>query len=164
MRARRAAPLPLLSDCTDSNLGDDVGRVHPEVMRVYNQGIRPQFEEEFPEYRLRITSGFRSRAAQNRLYAQGRTRPGAIVTHARGGESSHNWGLAIDVLIVPRDGRDPWAFAHSRQGRKAYRALHEIGRLYGMEDITASVPGDIYHLQVAGWRQVVSRSGRVRRA
>ena len=42
------------------------------------------------------TSGFRSLEEQARLYAQGRTLPGAIVTNAKPGQSWHNWGLAID--------------------------------------------------------------------
>lgn len=42
---------------------------------------------------------------QDKLYAQGRTAPGKIVTNAKGGLSFHNYGLAIDiVLIVDTDG------------------------------------------------------------
>lgn len=51
-------------------------------------------------YKLVVTQGFRSVAEQNRLYAQGRTRPGKIVTNARGGQSNHNKGTAVDVAFV----------------------------------------------------------------
>jgi len=47
---------------------------------------------------LRITNGYRTFAEQDALHAQGRTATGNIVTNARGGESWHNFGLAIDVL------------------------------------------------------------------
>lgn len=47
----------------------------------------------------RLTSGRRSCAEQNRLYAQGRTAPGAIVTHARGCQSWHVAGRAVDVTL-----------------------------------------------------------------
>lgn len=60
---------------------------------------------------LRITSGLRDYAEQARLYALGiaecmcccdealgRTEPGNIVTNAKPGESSHNFGTAIDVV------------------------------------------------------------------
>ena len=47
---------------------------------------------------LRITSAYRSFAEQDALFAQGRTKPGNIVTNARGGESIHNFGLAFDVV------------------------------------------------------------------
>lgn len=42
------------------------------------------------------TDGFRSFAAQQKLYFQGRTQPGRIVTNATAGFSAHNYGLAID--------------------------------------------------------------------
>jgi peptidoglycan L-alanyl-D-glutamate endopeptidase CwlK len=51
-------------------------------------------------YSLLVTQGFRSIAEQNRLYAQGRTRPGKIVTNARGGQSKHNLGRAVDFAFV----------------------------------------------------------------
>lgn len=41
-------------------------------------------------------SGYRSVPEQNELYAQGRTKPGQIVTKAKGGQSWHNWGVAGD--------------------------------------------------------------------
>jgi len=50
---------------------------------------------------FRVTAGMRTWAEQNALYAQGRTIPGNIVTNARGGESWHNYGVAVDV--VPMD-------------------------------------------------------------
>jgi D-alanyl-D-alanine carboxypeptidase len=37
---------------------------------------------------------------QNYLYAQGRTRPGRIVTNARGGKSHHHFGVAVDILLL----------------------------------------------------------------
>ena len=47
-----------------------------------------------------ITQGFRSFAEQNALYAKGRTQPGAIVTNAKGGQSSHNFGKAFDICFL----------------------------------------------------------------
>ena len=47
---------------------------------------------------LRITSGFRSFKEQDKLYAQGRTKPGNIVTNAKGGQSMHNFGVAFDIV------------------------------------------------------------------
>jgi peptidoglycan L-alanyl-D-glutamate endopeptidase CwlK len=58
--------------------------------------------------RLCITSGFRSREEQDRLYAQGRTAPGEKVTRARGGMSWHNWGLAFDVAVLDDRGHPSW--------------------------------------------------------
>jgi peptidoglycan L-alanyl-D-glutamate endopeptidase CwlK len=50
-------------------------------------------------YTVRILSGTRTYAEQNALYAQGRTKPGPIVTKARGGASNHNFGIAWDIGI-----------------------------------------------------------------
>lgn len=44
-----------------------------------------------------IISGLRSWSQQASLFAQGRTKPGRIVTNARPGSSWHNYGLAIDL-------------------------------------------------------------------
>lgn len=46
---------------------------------------------------IKATSGLRTYAEQNALYEQGRTKPGNIVTGARGGFSSHNFATAFDV-------------------------------------------------------------------
>ena len=56
---------------------------------------------------LRVVQGYRSIEEQNKLYAQGRTEPGNKVTNARGGESYHNYGLAIDVVRT-EDGKPDW--------------------------------------------------------
>ncbi|MBY9079060.1 M15 family metallopeptidase [Paenibacillus sp. HN-1] len=53
-----------------------------------------------------ITQGLRTVAEQNALYEQGRTKPGAIVTNARGGYSYHNYGLAIDFALLLPDGKN----------------------------------------------------------
>ena len=47
-----------------------------------------------------ITDGFRTFAEQDAIFAQGRTKPGDIVTKARGGESNHNYGMACDLYPV----------------------------------------------------------------
>lgn len=51
-------------------------------------------------HRVRITEGYRTFERQGELYAQGRTKPGPIVTNAKPGESLHNYGVAIDFVFV----------------------------------------------------------------
>lgn len=53
-----------------------------------------------------ITQGLRTIAEQNALYEQGRTKPGVIVTNAKGGHSFHNFGLAIDFVLLMPDGKN----------------------------------------------------------
>src|SRR5690606_22511724 len=49
-------------------------------------------------------SGHRTWAEQDALYAQGRTKPGSIVTNAKGGQSNHNFGIAMDFGVF-KDGK-----------------------------------------------------------
>jgi peptidoglycan L-alanyl-D-glutamate endopeptidase CwlK len=54
---------------------------------------------------LRISYGVRTWKEQDDLWAIGRSIPGKIVTNAKGGESYHNYGLAVDiVLLLDKDG------------------------------------------------------------
>ena len=57
--------------------------------------------------KLRIIQGFRTYAEQDALYAQGRTKKGKKVTNAKGGQSNHNLGLAIDVAEI-KNGNIDW--------------------------------------------------------
>lgn len=52
----------------------------------------------------RVISGFRDPKEQAKLYAQGRTAPGKIVTNARPGYSWHNFSVAFDIGIFTPDG------------------------------------------------------------
>jgi len=56
-------------------------------------------------HEVRIVEGYRSKARQEALYAQGRTTPGRIVTNAKPGESLHNYGVAVD-FVFRREGYD----------------------------------------------------------
>ena len=57
---------------------------------------------------LVLTAGFRSNAEQERLYQQGRTTKGRIVTHVGPGNSKHNYGAAVDVAFVNNNGQPYW--------------------------------------------------------
>lgn len=50
--------------------------------------------------KVRITQTLRTFPEQAELYAQGRTKPGNIVTKANAGQSIHNYGLALDFCLV----------------------------------------------------------------
>ncbi|PWW37411.1 MULTISPECIES: M15 family metallopeptidase [Paenibacillus] len=64
------------------------------IERCYNKGIM-----------ILITQGLRTYAEQDALYAQGRTKPGSIVTNVKGGYSIHNFGFAIDYALLLQDGK-----------------------------------------------------------
>lgn len=68
------------------------------IKKAYNQKIY-----------VAVVEGFRSFEEQNALYAKGRTAPGAIVTNAKGGQSIHNYGLAIDFCIFDENKQPQWS-------------------------------------------------------
>ena len=77
------------------------GGLHPIVAEKSNELKDQAGEIGIP---IVITDGFRSVESQDVLYAKGRTIEGSIVTYARGGESYHNYGLAIDFVLENEDG------------------------------------------------------------
>lgn len=49
--------------------------------------------------RIKVISALRTYEEQDKLYAQGRTAPGTVVTNAKAGQSNHNFGIAFDVGV-----------------------------------------------------------------
>lgn len=56
---------------------------------------------------VQVACGYRSNEEQAKLYAQGRTVPGKIVTNAKPGQSKHNKGLAVDLYFIV-NGKADW--------------------------------------------------------
>jgi hypothetical protein len=78
-------------------------------------------------YQIIITQGYRSIAEQDALYAQGRTKPGNIVTNAKGGSSNHNYRLAFDIAVLNSDGSIDW------NTNSKYNAVGKLGQSLGLE-------------------------------
>jgi len=70
--------------------------LHPCLQRGVNELIRRMAIHGYP---VGISSTYRDNEAQNALYAKGRTKPGNIVTNAKGGQSIHNYRLAFDIFF-----------------------------------------------------------------
>lgn len=83
---------------------DRINLLHPKVREEALEIYKEICEELKGRAICRFSFTLRTFAEQDGLYAQGRTKPGKIVTNAKGGQSYHNYGLAIDiVLLVDRD-------------------------------------------------------------
>lgn len=54
-----------------------------------------------------ITQTLRTFDESTKLYAQGRTTPGQIVSNAKAGQSYHNYGLALDFVLLV-NGKQNW--------------------------------------------------------
>lgn len=72
-----------------------------------------------------VSQGFRSIEEQNKLYAQGRTTKGKIVTNARGGQSKHNYGKAVDFCFIV-NGEASW-------DERLYRNIGRWAKIVGLK-------------------------------
>ena len=114
----------------------DINDLHPKVAALAKRFIRDCAEAGIT---VEIISTLRDNARQNALYAQGRTKPGKIVTYAKGGQSWHNYGLAFD-FVVKHNGKIDWGDV------KSYKAARKIGENLGLEGLSF----ELAHLQNRG--------------
>ena len=101
-----STPASGLHPADPAGLLDDPGMNPTFVERV--EATLDQLRAEGWDARIAPSGGFRSFAEQQRLYDQGRTTPGSIVTGAEPGESWHNYGLATDIVPSNANGQPTW--------------------------------------------------------
>lgn len=90
---------------TDQKTLERIELLHPSVRNEAKEIYAEICERLNGKVLCRFAFTLRTFAEQNALYSQGRTSPGAKVTNAKGGQSWHNYGLAIDiVLLQDKDG------------------------------------------------------------
>lgn len=75
------------------------------------------------------TRGYDTYGAQMALWAKGRTTPGPRVTNAKGGQSAHNFGLAVDYVL---DKDQKVAGIQPDWQVEAYRVLVEEAQAMGL--------------------------------
>lgn len=97
--------------------------LHPKVAYYAQKVIEQAFSEGIL---VQITQGLRTIAEQQALYDQGRTKPGNIVTNAKPGTSYHNYGLAVDYVLLSDDGKTALWTVNTKWKRVA-----AIGKSYG---------------------------------
>lgn len=77
-----------------------VALLHPKIRDKAKATIE-KVEEKLGQYcAIRVVQGGRTFEEQDALYAQGRTKPGKIVTNSRAGQSYHCFFLAIDCALL----------------------------------------------------------------
>jgi hypothetical protein len=109
----------------------DVRSLDPELQERLTRVVE-RMRDEFG-YDVEIVETTRSQARQDQLFAQGRTRPGPVVTWTR--SSQHTLGRAVDVNI---DG--------SWENTEAFQLLQRIAREEGLRTLG---PRDAGHLELA---------------
>lgn len=101
--------------------------LHPKVREKVEEFIKKCDDVGID---LLVTSTYRDHESQNALYAQGRTAPGKKVTNAKGGQSFHNWKVAVDVVPL-RNGKPVWNTTGSDW--ELWEAVGNIGESVGLE-------------------------------
>lgn len=100
-----------LSNC----LPELIDKVKGLIKDLEARGIKPL-----------VTQGYRSIATQNKLYALGRSVPGKIVTNAKGGQSKHNFGKAVDFAFIDDNGDITWNL-------KKFKLLGTLAKTHGLK-------------------------------
>ena len=132
----------------------DINQLHPLIKSLYLE-FDKRLKAENINYVVCCT--YRSPVEQNELYALGRTKPGRIVTNAKGGESAHNnfegihpCALAFDIAIFSNG---KYAADNDPQWCKAGL----IGQQVGLD--WAGAPNfpfhELAHYQLKNWRHYV---------
>ena len=102
----------------------DITLCHPRLQKLTAQLVDKCADAGLP---IQIGETFRSAAEQDALYAQGRTKPGSIVTNAKGSSysSQHQWGIAADFYRA--DGKG----AYNESG-DYFKRVGEIAKQLGL--------------------------------
>lgn len=132
--------------------------LEPEFKKLVEQLI--QAVEGVSGRKWICTSGRRTLAEQRRIYAQGRTSPGNIVSNAPAGSSPHNFGLAADLAPLTPDAKSiDWKADRILWENMADIAV-EMGLVAGAHFRTIC---DLPHVEAKNWRetQVLWKAGKI---
>lgn len=114
-----------------------------ERIKLMHPKLRDELMEIYEEIReslsgsamCRFSYTLRTFAEQNVLFAQGRTKPGKIVTKARGGLSYHNYGMAADIVLIINGKEASWNDKKDfdGDGKADWMEIVNIFKQYGWE-------------------------------
>ena len=77
-----------------------INQLHPKLRLEMQKIINECNANLKGRAQVRISQGLRTFAEQQALYNQGRTTPGKKVTNAKGGQSVHNYGAAVGIVLI----------------------------------------------------------------
>lgn len=119
----------------DQKTLDRIKLMHPKLIKEVEEIYDEICEALTGRAICRFTSTLRTFAEQDAIYAEGRTKPGGIKTNARGGFSVHNYGMALDIVLI-KDGKDAiWDVKgdFDGDGKADWIEVVEIFKQYGWE-------------------------------
>lgn len=128
----------------------DITQLHPELQKKLQ---RLSAECDKAGLKIGISECLRSTAEQDALYAQGRTKPGPIVTKCKGSNyaSMHQWGVAFD--FYRNDGKGAY-----NDRDNFFTKVGKIGQKIGLEwgGSWKSIV-DKPHFQLPNWGSTASQ-------
>lgn len=128
--AMNVTPIPtVINQVVAPHEEEKLGLLYPPFGRVVRALV---IEARRRSMAVGVYAGLRTFDEQDRLYAQGRTTPGSIVTRARAGYSFHNYGVAVDLVFDGVDFNVGWKW--SWDGKFPWRELALLGQnAFGLE-------------------------------
>jgi len=116
----------------DERSAKNVVTLHSKVQQIFRNWIAEcQILAKAHGYEYKAISGNRTWEEQAKIYAQGRTAPGKIVTNAKPGFSNHNYGIAVDMGVF-KDGKYLDGSKPS-EAEAFHRKAATIAEKYGIE-------------------------------
>lgn len=136
----------------------DTTQLHPTLQKKITQLIT---KCEAQGITIGISECLRTAAEQDVLYAQGRTKPGAIVTNAKGSNysSMHQWGIAFDFYLkMDVDGDGKTSDDAYNNSTKLFNKVGAIGQSLGLEwgGAWTSIV-DLPHFQLPDWGSTANK-------
>ena len=128
--AKVEAPAPVSSKVSQRN-EKAIARLHPQVGGLIRKFINDVYTKH--QVQLVIVQDYRTYAQQDALYAKGRTASGNIVTNAKGGQSNHNFALAVDVFPLWDDGQLHMDGKSDAKNIKILKKIAPVGKSIGLE-------------------------------
>ena len=128
--AKVEAPAPVSSKVSQRN-EKAIARLHPQVRGLVRKFINDVYTAH--QIQLVIVQDYRTYAQQDALYAKGRTASGSIVTNARGGQSNHNFALAVDIFPLWDDGKLHMDGKSDKKNIEILKKVAPVGKNIGLE-------------------------------
>ena len=92
---------------------------------------------------FQVFEAFRPPERQAWLYAQGRSRPGGIVTKAQAWQSYHQYGLAVDLVLFRQNA---WSWSSDGADAALWTLMHKVAAGHGLRPLSFEAP----HVEFAG--------------
>ena len=84
----------------DTPTQNRIAKLHPSIRNEVGKIIQECDIALTGKATVRISQGLRTYKEQDTLYQQGRTKPGKKVTNAKAWQSIHNYGFAVDIVLI----------------------------------------------------------------